>query len=55
VNEPGYAFRPLPLYVGWYQIGGPGALQVHVFVRPRWLTRVMVRFLLQWEWHDAKP
>lgn len=39
-----------PKYVGRWQIGEN--FSISQTRRPRWLTRVMTKFLLQWEWVD---
>ncbi len=47
-------FTTLPKPAGCWRIGGEQlALSVYVGKRPRWLTRVMMRLLLEWEWRDA--
>ena len=43
-----------PKYVGHYQIGGRDGLRVSMTTRPRWLTRLMVRWLLEWYWRDEE-
>lgn len=42
-----------PRYVGGWQIGGNTGLRVNVTKRPRWLTRFLLRHLLEWEWVDG--
>jgi hypothetical protein len=49
-----YTFNHTPTWVGNYQIGGPMGLKIFVLKRPRWLTRFLLRVLLEWEWEDAK-
>lgn len=39
----------LPVHVGAWYMGG---LVVPLTRRPRWFTRVMARWLLEWEWRD---
>lgn len=43
----------LPRYVGHWEIGGPTGMHFSQTTRPRWLTRLMSRWLLQWEWCDG--
>jgi hypothetical protein len=45
-------FVKTPKYVGYYRIGGTPALHIPLTVRPRWLTRVLMRWLVEWDWHD---
>lgn len=44
----------LPTFPGYWQIGGRMGLCVSVKRRPRWLTRVIARLLLEWEWRDGR-
>ena len=39
-----------PHYVGGWRIGNTTFQQTR---KPRWLTRVLCRWLLEWEWVDA--
>ena len=39
-----------PKYAGHWNIGGNW--HMNVTKRPRWLTRILMRFLLEWYWHD---
>ena len=48
-----HQFTQPPKTVGWWQLGGPRGLSVHQTKRPRWLTRVMCKWLLEWEWIDG--
>ncbi len=43
-------FQPLPVYVGGWQMG---QFRFNLTKRPRWLTRVMMKWLLEWEWRDV--
>lgn len=45
-------FLKPPKWVGYYQIGGSPGLRVSATVRPRWLTRVLLRWLIEWDWVD---
>lgn len=45
-----YALNPDPMYVGEWVIGG--TFRVKIKRRPRWLTRVLCKLLLEWEWRD---
>lgn len=44
-----------PQYVGGWRIGGLTGLTVKQTRRPRWLTRVLCRWLLEWEWVEGAP
>ena len=39
-------------YMGHWQIGGPTGLGLAQISRPRWFTRLMAKWLLEWEWRD---
>ena len=41
-----------PIFVGAWQMGGPQGFNFNITKRPRWLTRVMMKFLIEWEWFD---
>ena len=43
----------IPKYVGGWRIGGSIGLTVNQTRRPRWLTRVLCRWLLEWEWVEV--
>lgn len=43
----------VPLFVGYWQLGGPAGIRYPLTRRPRWLTRRLTRWLLEWEWFDA--
>jgi hypothetical protein len=46
-----YRIFEQPKVVGAWQIGGAMGMRVAMYgSKPRWLTRVMCRWLLQWEW-----
>jgi len=42
----------IPPPAGCYIIGG----NWHIYLdnRPRWLTRVLMKWLLEWEWEDEQ-
>lgn len=40
--------------VGYWCIGGKKGFRFGVSERPRWLTRVLMRALLEWQWRDAQ-
>lgn len=42
----------LPPNVGAWVIGGNFYIQQHR--KPRWLTRFLMRVLVEWEWRDSK-
>jgi hypothetical protein len=42
-----------PKYVGAYWLGGHFGVGVHLERRPLLLHRLMMRWLLGWEWRDA--
>jgi hypothetical protein len=46
------SFLVCPPSVGRWQIGGPTGMSIHLAKRPRWLTRLMCAWLLQWVWVD---
>ena len=52
VMDNEYAVWTPPKNAGCYVIGG--SVQIYMQVRPNWLARTMCRWLLQWEWRDAK-
>jgi len=39
-----------PPAVGYYEFGG---LRIELNKKPRWLTRFMMRHVVQWEWVDG--
>jgi hypothetical protein len=41
----------MPKYDGQYCIGGVTYFPVRK--KPRWLTRFLMKYLLEWEWKDA--
>ena len=43
---------PKPV-VGAWVIGGPAGLHIYMPERPRWFTRLMSSWLLEWQWQDA--
>lgn len=43
-----------PITKGYWQIGGQGAVHIFLVQRPRWLTRLMCKLLLEWVWVDQK-
>ena len=45
----------IPKYVGGWRIGGLTGLTVNQTRRPGWLTRVLCRWLLEWEWVEGAP
>lgn len=45
--------QTLPRYVGGWRMGGLTGLYVAQTRRPRWLTRVLCRWLLEWEWVEV--
>jgi hypothetical protein len=54
-NDGRYTISVPPPPIGYWQISGPLGIQVCVSRRPRWLTRKMVAWLLEWEWRDGSP
>jgi hypothetical protein len=49
-------FREPPKHIGGWQIGNsPGAIVFWITKRPRWLTKVMCAWLLEWQWKDGTP
>jgi hypothetical protein len=49
-----YRFALPPQYVGRWRLGGPQGLSLYMSKRPRWLTRLLCRLLLEWEWIDGE-
>ena len=45
-------FTITPIYAGHWQVGGAPGLSIYLSKRPRWLTRVLMRWLVEWEWVD---
>lgn len=43
-----------PPSVGCWVIGGEWGLHIYLTKKPRWLTRVLMRWLVEWEWKDNK-
>lgn len=51
----GLVIQKPPSHVGGWRVGGPTwSTTFNVTKKPRWLTRVLMRLLLEWEWVDAK-
>lgn len=44
---------PPPPVGSWKMPGAP--VYFHATVKPRWLTRFLMRHLLQWEWKEGNP
>lgn len=42
-----------PPPVGYWCLGGEQGFRFAMKTRPRWLTRVLMRALLEWHWVDA--
>lgn len=51
-DTDGFMIYKPPKYVGWWRIGGVAGLCIMQEKRPRWLTRLLCRVLLEWEWKD---
>ena len=51
MDEHDYAFVQTPKCVGHWSMWGN--VQWHVTKRPRWLTRLMMRWFFEWEWNDG--
>lgn len=52
-EAPFYTFFKPPAYVGHWQIGDtPNTFNISITKRPRLLTQLMCRWLLQWVWVD---
>ena len=47
-----YQFVASPKYAGQWQIGGASGLRIAVLKKPRLLTRVLCKALLEWKWVD---
>lgn len=53
LHESYFKFIQPPPTVGYWVIGGAmHGLKVSQVRRPRWLTRVLCKWLLEWEWLD---
>ncbi len=48
-----FKFISTPPAVGRWRLGGPQGLSLYMMRKPRWLTRVMCKWLLEWEWIDG--
>ena len=42
-----------PTVAGFWCVGGAGGLRIATRQRPRWLTRVLMHWLVEWQWRDA--
>jgi hypothetical protein len=38
--------------VGYWQVGGPGGLQIYIKRKPNFITRLLCKHLLDWEWKE---
>ena len=52
-GQASWASRPRAL-AGTWTIGGAQGLSFSVSKKPRWLTRKLCAWLLEWEWKDMK-
>jgi hypothetical protein len=43
-----------PPTVGHWLIGGPYGMHFPLPKRPRWLTRVLMAWFVEWQWRDAE-
>lgn len=50
---PTYSIYEMPAVVGAWVIGGKPGLYFYMREKPRWLTRLMCRWLLEWKWEDS--
>ena len=48
-----YTITAPPVYVGCWLLGDGHSLRIWQTRKPRWLTRLMCRWLLEWEWVDS--
>jgi len=48
-----YMWRESPPCAGYWQIGGPQGLRIAISRRPRFLARLVARWLLEWQWIEA--
>lgn len=51
LHQPARGFT-FPKFVGHWLIGGATGLRLFQARKPRWLTRVLCRWLLEWQWRD---
>ena len=51
--EQEFTIIGMPAIAGSWTIGGPAGLRIYMKQRPRWLTRLMTRWLMEWVWEDA--
>lgn len=49
-----YRMFESPRYVGFWTIGGVTGIRVATLNKPRWLTRVLCSWLLEWTWTDGE-
>jgi hypothetical protein len=49
---PSKSFK-IPVYVGYYQIGGQSGLRIAFVKKPNWFHRTMMKLCLGWKWLDG--
>lgn len=53
-----YIQPPPPPVIGWWVLpGGNGLTRIKFSAhkQPRWLTKVMMKYVFEWEWEDDLP
>jgi hypothetical protein len=53
MNCDGIRILQPPQYAGHWEIGGPHGMRVQMTARPRWLTRLLMAWLVEWRWRDG--
>ena len=44
-----------PNYVGYWELGGQYGLRLCQSIKPRWLTRLLMGWILEIRWKDGEP
>lgn len=50
-----YKFRGIPVYVGYYQLGGVPGVSFSFAKKPNWFHRKMMALCLGFVWFDGSP
>lgn len=57
-NQPPINFHKFPKPIGWWVLpgGAPDCrTKFSAHKQPRWLTKVMMKYVFEWEWEDDLP
>lgn len=54
MRPTGFVIKGPPPVVGYWWVKH-ASFKITTSEKPRWLTRIMTKFLLQWEWKDGAP